>query len=107
MEEHRVEPGALAVGVRFRPSGRIYDFDPGPLLLLRDDRVLVETERGPALGTVVVPARLRPLTRALQRVIKKADSRDLAREDQNLQRERHNHRPAPEPGPGRNPPIHW
>ena len=84
----------LAVGVRFRPSGKIYDFDPGPLLLARDDRVLVETERGPALGTVVVPPRLRATSRGLQRVIKKADARDLAREDQNSQRERQHYRAA-------------
>jgi cell fate regulator YaaT (PSP1 superfamily) len=88
MEERTVEPGALTVGVRFRPTGKIYDFDPGPLVLARNDRVLVETERGPALGTVVVPPRVRAAVRALQRVIKKADARDLAREDQNLQRER-------------------
>src|SRR5262245_19807168 len=81
-------PGPPAVGVRFRPSGKIYDFDPGPLVLVRGDRVLVETERGPALGTVVVPSRPRSGPRGLQRVIKKADARDLAREDQNLQRER-------------------
>jgi cell fate regulator YaaT (PSP1 superfamily) len=57
------EAATLAVGVRFRPSGKVYDFDPGPLVRARDDRVLVETERGPALGTVVVPPRLRPTTR--------------------------------------------
>jgi cell fate regulator YaaT (PSP1 superfamily) len=84
----------LAVGVRFRPSGKVYEFDPGPLVLAREDRVLVETERGPALGTVVVPPRLRPTSRGLQRVIKKADARDLAREDQNLQRERQHYRTA-------------
>jgi cell fate regulator YaaT (PSP1 superfamily) len=88
MEEPVAGGPALAVGVRFRPSGRIYDFDPGPLILGRGDRVLVETERGPALGTVVVPPRRRTVARALQRVIKKADARDLAREDQTLQRER-------------------
>ncbi|HYR96795.1 MAG TPA: regulatory iron-sulfur-containing complex subunit RicT [Candidatus Binatus sp.] len=88
MEERTVDSRGLAVGVRFRPSGKIYDFDPGQLLLARDDRVLVETERGPALGTVVVPPRQRAATRGLQRVIKKADARDMAREDQNLQRER-------------------
>ena len=82
------------MGVRFRPSGRVYDFDPGPLVLVRDDRVLVETERGPALGTVVVAPRRRDVVRSLQRVIKKADARDIAREDQNLQRERHVHRIA-------------
>jgi cell fate regulator YaaT (PSP1 superfamily) len=84
----------LAVGVRFRTSGRIYEFDPGPLFLARDDRVLVETERGAALATVVVPPRPRTTGRALQRVIKKADSRDLSREDQNLQRERQQHHAA-------------
>ncbi len=94
MSEALSQPGVPAVGVRFRPSGRIYDFDPGPLLLARDDRVLVETERGPALGTVVVPARRVAATRGLARVIKKADARDLAREDQNLQRERQQHHAA-------------
>jgi cell fate regulator YaaT (PSP1 superfamily) len=91
MDEQTVATGPLAVGIRFRPHGKIYDFDPGPLILLADDRVLVETERGSSLGTVVVPARPRPGARALQRVIKKADARDLAREDQALQRERQHH----------------
>jgi cell fate regulator YaaT (PSP1 superfamily) len=94
MEQHTLNGSMLAVGIRFRPSGKIYDFDPGPLILARDDRVLVETERGPALGTVVVPPRPRAAARALQRVIKKADARDLAREDQNLQRERQHYRAA-------------
>jgi cell fate regulator YaaT (PSP1 superfamily) len=84
---------ALAVGVRFRPSGKVYEFDPGPLILERDDRVLVETERGPALGTVIVAPRPRAV-RGLRRVIKKADARDLAREDQNGQRERQYYRQA-------------
>ena len=94
MDEQTVDAHTLAVGIRFRPTGRIYDFDPGPLILQRDDRVLVETERGPALGLVVVPPRPRPAVRPLQRVIKKADARDLAREDQNLQRERGHYRVA-------------
>src|SRR5262249_60765166 len=88
MDETPIAGSALAVGVRFRPAGKIYDFDPGPLILAREDRVLVETERGPALGTVIVPPRPRPAAQALQRVIKKADARAIAREDQNLQRER-------------------
>jgi cell fate regulator YaaT (PSP1 superfamily) len=91
-----VGAGALAVGVRLRPNGRVYEFDPGPLVLARDDRVLVETERGAALGTVVAPPRPRAIARPLQRVIKKADVRDLAREDQGLQREREHHHAAVE-----------
>ncbi len=105
MDERPQEPGTLAVGVRFRRSGRIYDFDPGPLVLARDDRVLVETERGTAVGTVVVPPRLRDVGRGLQRVIKKADARDIAREDQNLQRERQVHRTALELVRERNLPV--
>ncbi|HYV56463.1 MAG TPA: regulatory iron-sulfur-containing complex subunit RicT [Candidatus Nitrosopolaris sp.] len=105
MDERTVDTHPLAVGIRFRPTGRIYDFDPGPLILQRDDRVLVETERGPALGLVVVPPRPRPAVRSLQRVIKKADARDLAREDQNLQRERSQYRAALELIRGRSLPI--
>jgi cell fate regulator YaaT (PSP1 superfamily) len=94
MDERSLEGTIPAVGIRFQPSGKIYDFDPGPLILEREDRVLVETDRGPALGTVVVPTRHRPRVRGLRRVIKKADARDLAREDQNLQREREHYRNA-------------
>jgi cell fate regulator YaaT (PSP1 superfamily) len=90
----RTDQGTLSVGIRFRPSGKIYEFDPGPLILERDDQVLVETERGTALGTVIVPPRPRSAPRSLQRVIKKADFRDLARQDQNLQREREHHHTA-------------
>jgi len=96
MDEHPEPPEPLdrplgtpsIVGVRFRPAGQIYDFDAGTLQLRRDDRVLVETERGPTLATVVVPPQRRQATRPLHRVVKKADARDLAREDRNLQRER-------------------
>src|SRR5262249_1794429 len=83
-----LERHPLIVGVRSRPAGQIYAFDAGALQLQRDDGVLVEPERGPTLATVAVPPRRRPATRPLHRVVKKADARDLAREDRNLQRER-------------------
>jgi len=94
MDENHIEKSPLIVGIRFRPAGQIYDFDPGPLLLQRDDRVLVETEHGPALGTVAVAPQRRAASRPLHRVVKKADARDLAREDRNLQRERELYRTA-------------
>jgi cell fate regulator YaaT (PSP1 superfamily) len=94
MENQTLEGSGPAVGVRFQPGGRIYEFDPGPLILQRDDRVLVESERGPALATVVVPPRPRARVRGLRRVIKKADARDLARDDQSRQRERQYYRTA-------------
>ena len=40
MDEQTVATGPLAVGIRFRPHGKLYDFDPGPLILLANDRVL-------------------------------------------------------------------
>jgi cell fate regulator YaaT (PSP1 superfamily) len=91
MDEHPIEH-PVVVGIRFRAAGQIYDFDPGGLLLQRDDRVLVETERGPTLATVAVAPTRRPVSRPLNRVVKKADARDLSREDRNLQRERELHR---------------
>jgi len=81
------EPLALVVSVRLRPGGPVYDFDPGSLVLARDDRVLVETERGPSLGTVVAPPLRRANARRLHRVLQLADPRDLAVEDDQLQRQ--------------------
>ena len=78
----------LVVGVRLRPGGHVYDFDPGPLILHREDRVLVETEHGPTLGTVVAPPTHRPTARHLRRVVRLADARELGREDRMLQQER-------------------
>ena len=54
--------------------------------------MLVETERGPTLAHRGRCRRARrSVTRPLHRVVKKADARDLAREDRNLQRERELH----------------
>jgi cell fate regulator YaaT (PSP1 superfamily) len=88
MDDRTLDTGPLVVGIRFRPGGPVYDFDPGVLELALEDRVLVESELGPALATVVTAPRRRPTTRILNRIIKKADERDLRREDETLQRQR-------------------
>lgn len=88
MDDRTLDIGSLVVGIRFRPGGPIYDFDPGALDLVLDDRVLVESDLGPALATVVTAPRRRPVTRILNRIIKKADHLDLQREDETLQRQR-------------------
>jgi len=76
------------VGVRFRQAGRVYSFVPGAFELRAGDPVIVETERGSALGIVARPAR--PETPApgerVYRVIKRADARDLSKQDANLRR---------------------
>ena len=81
----------FVVAVRLRQGGPVHDFDPGSLRLRRHDRVLVETDRGPVLGTVVSAPLRRPVTRHVGRVLMRADDRDLAHEDTALQLER-NHR---------------
>ena len=41
------------IGVRFRPAGKVYYFDPLNLEIQRGDHVIVETARGVEYGTVV------------------------------------------------------
>jgi len=86
--------GPREVGIQFRKAGRVYRFDPGSLELSAADRVVVETERGTALGSVVTPPRPRRGTKGnqLPRVIKKADTRDRAHEDANKHHEKEAHR---------------
>lgn len=43
------------VRVRFRPHGKVYNFDSGHFVLSQGDQVIVETEQGVAFGTVVSP----------------------------------------------------
>ena len=45
------------VGIRFRPEGKVYDFDSGHYVLKVDDRVIVKTELGISLGVVVTAPR--------------------------------------------------
>jgi cell fate regulator YaaT (PSP1 superfamily) len=89
MDDHRelTESPARVVAVRLR-TGPVHDFDAGELALRSHDSVLVETERGPALGTVVAAPLDRPVRRRLRRVLELADVRDLAHEDLQEQRAR-------------------
>ncbi|HHW91703.1 MAG TPA: stage 0 sporulation family protein [Firmicutes bacterium] len=45
---------AKVVGIRFKPAGKIYYFDPGDLVLQPGQDVIVETARGLEYGEVVV-----------------------------------------------------
>jgi cell fate regulator YaaT (PSP1 superfamily) len=87
------EPSSLTdsprvVAVRLRHAGSVYDFDAGELALRAHDRVLVETDRGPTLGTVVAAPLRRDVRRRLRRVIEIAEARDLGHEDRQGQRTR-------------------
>ncbi|CAN2039917.1 Stage 0 sporulation protein YaaT [Candidatus Magnetomoraceae bacterium gMMP-15] len=67
------------VGIKFKPEGRVYDFDCADLDLKHGDQVVVDTEQGPGFGKVVtIP---QPLTeepdRPLKQVQRLADESDL------------------------------
>jgi cell fate regulator YaaT (PSP1 superfamily) len=91
---HREHGEIRVVGVKFHTAGAIRDFEAGSLDLSIGDEVLVEADRGLALGTVATPTRPwlpeagdgRPL-----RVVKKADDRDFSRDDSNRRHEREMH----------------
>ena len=87
----RIETSPRVVGVKFKVAGTIYDFDPGATHVAVGDSVMVETERGMALATVATPPRSwspEPSSPRPFRVLRKADDRDFASEDENRRRER-------------------
>lgn len=82
------------VGVAFRPTGGVYQYDAGNQPLRVGDRVVVQVARGTSLATVTaaphaVDARI---ASGLPRVLKRADHRELSREEANLRRAAEAHR---------------
>jgi len=90
-DQNRAPATLSIVPVKFRHTGQVYEYDAGALPLRSGDRVLVQGERGNDLGTVVMAPRAVPVEQVksgLLRVIKKADPRELAREESSLDRAR-------------------
>ena len=70
----------VLVGVRFRRAGRIEFADAGDVQVLLDDRVIVETPKGPDMATVVIAPDQTLATdddRPHPRVLRKAGSQDV------------------------------
>jgi cell fate regulator YaaT (PSP1 superfamily) len=68
------------VGVRFKPAGKVYDFDGGAFVLSPGDRVIVETEQGMSVGTVATPPKMLdepPSGPPLKKVYRLATAKDL------------------------------
>jgi len=79
-------------GIRFKPSGKIYSFDPAGMELERGDEVVVETARGPELGVVAMPPREVPANQVhqpLKAILRIAQPEDIekARDMENTERE--------------------
>jgi cell fate regulator YaaT (PSP1 superfamily) len=73
---------ADVVGIRFKPAGKVYYFDPAGLELKVNDCVVVKTTRGLELGQVVIAPKqviASELKEELKPVIRKAEEEDITR----------------------------
>ncbi|WP_301860197.1 stage 0 sporulation family protein [uncultured Megasphaera sp.] len=80
----------VIVGVRFKPAGKIYYFDPTGISLSLEDGVIVETARGMEYGTVVIAPRTvkdGDVVQPLKPIIRKATAKDLRQVERNKERE--------------------
>ena len=77
------------VGVQFMPSGKIYSFATSDESLCRFDMVMVESDDGPAIATVVMPPRsnddVKP-KKNMKSVLRKATESEI--DEMNIRRER-------------------
>ncbi len=79
------------VGVRFKPAGKVYDFNAGAFVLKMGDPVIVETEQGLGLGVVAVGPEHRdslPADRPLKKVFRMATENDFKQIEKNTEIEK-------------------
>ncbi len=79
------------IGVRFKPVGKVYYFDPKGLSLKNGDKVIVETVRGLEIGDVVIENREVPEDdkfMPLSPVIRVATEQDLKVDEKNREKEK-------------------
>lgn len=82
------------VGIRFKPAGKVYDFDCGAFVLKQGDHVIVETEQGFGMGIVAVPPAPRQQKKSeytLKKVFRLASEKDFMQKDKNAEAEREAH----------------
>jgi cell fate regulator YaaT (PSP1 superfamily) len=85
------------VGIRFKPAGKIYDFDSGAFVLNLGNHVIVETEQGLTFGTVaVLPAPYDESTagrsgKPLKMVFRLANQEDFHQREKNIDTEKQAH----------------
>lgn len=86
-----------AVGIAFRPGGKVYQYDPEGLPLVPGDDVIVPAARGVGFGRVVTPIREMPegeLEEPLKKVMRRATDRDRERQRRNTTRKEEAYRTA-------------
>ena len=78
-------------GVKFRNNDKIYLFDTGELDVRISDKVIVETERGIGMGTVMKSANhedVSSLDKPLKKIVRKADQKDIDLDLKNREKEK-------------------
>ena len=82
------------VGVKFKTTGKVYDFSCGAFVLNPGDHVIVETEQGLGMGTVTVgPQEYKDKSsgRSLKKVYRLANEKDFKQHEKNLADENEAH----------------
>ncbi len=85
-DEDDNEKKYLVVGIRFRPLGKTYSFDPDGNSFSIGDSVIVETSQGNEFGTVSGSAKYvseKDVVLPLKKVLRKATENDIKRHDEN------------------------
>lgn len=85
-------PKVEIVGIRFKPSGKIYYFAPAGIQFEADEGVIVETARGQEYGYVALSNRMVKVSdtvQPLKEVIRKATEADAEKHKQNKLQEKH------------------
>lgn len=80
------EEKVAVVGIRFRPVGKTYTFDPDQYSMKIGDCVIVETSQGIEFGTVSVAnhyASKKDLVLPLKKVLRFADENDMKKHEEN------------------------
>ncbi len=83
-------PRYTVAGIRFRPGGKIYYFDPNEFTLGEGAHVVVETARGPEYGVVALGNRSvseKDVVLPLRKVLRLATEEDERRHEDNLEKE--------------------
>lgn len=84
------KPLYTVVGIRFRPGGKIYYFDPADMICSENAHVIVETARGLEFGIVALSNRQvsgRDVVLPLRRIVRFATEEDERRHESNLEKE--------------------
>ena len=74
-------------GIKFREGGTIHEFDAGDTNYRRGERVVVDSERGPALAMVAIGSARRSATESLRRILRRAGAEEERVRQRNAKRE--------------------